>query len=81
MRHGRAEADDVAVGVGNGAFVLPPFRVLRRVHLHAGGAPLRCQVVGIVDEEVRRAGAAVVAGHDTEVELDAVAGGEAVAAS
>jgi len=51
------------------------------VNLDACGAPRRCQVVGVVDEEVRRAGAAVVARHDSEVDLNAVAGGEAVAAS
>ena len=43
--------------------------------------PRRCQVVGVVDKELRPAGAAVAAGHHPKVDLDAVPGGEAVAAS
>ena len=48
--------------------------------LDACGARRRCQVVGIVNEQVRSASAAVVVGHDTKVDLYAVPRGEAVAA-
>jgi folate-dependent tRNA-U54 methylase TrmFO/GidA len=51
------------------------------VKLDACGAPRHCQVVGVVNEEVRSASAAVVVGHDTNVDLHAVPRGEAVATS
>jgi len=43
--------------------------------------PRRCQIVGVAGEQVRRAGAAVAAGHHPKVDLDAVPRGEAVATS
>lgn len=40
--------------------MLPPFGVFWRVKLDPGGSPRLCQVVFVIDEEVRRAGTAVV---------------------
>src|SRR6266536_3385197 len=70
LPHGGAEANDVAIRVDNSAFVLAPFRVLRWVHLDTCGAPRRRQGVGVINEEVRRADAAVLVGDHTKVDLN-----------
>ena len=66
---GRTKTDDVAVRVNEGAFVLPPLRVLWRVHLDARRTPLGRQLVCIVNEQVRSARPAIVFRNDTEVDF------------
>src|SRR3954465_12060922 len=75
----RAEPDDVAVEIDESALVLSPLRVLGPMHFGPRGAPLGCELAGVVHEDIRgRSRPLLAGGHATEVELEAVSHRETV---
>jgi hypothetical protein len=59
--------------------MLSPLRVFRQVDLDPSSEPAGGKLVGVLDEEVRPTGPVMLGGYDAQVDLDAIARGEAVA--
>jgi len=78
----RTEADRIAVGINVNALVLAPRGVLRLVDSDTGRAPLGGQRVGVIDPKVcRRLHYRPAGTWHAQMDLNAVAGGKAVAPS
>ena len=76
----RTEPKDVAVEVDENTFVLSPLSVFRGTDICSDRSPRLCQLIGVVDPEVRRTRPSPrIGGHQPQMDLNTVTGDEAVA--
>lgn len=77
-----AEANDVAVGIDDDAFMLPPFGVLESPDVRAGRRPDAGHLIGVVDEQIRRRrGGSPADGNYAQVDLALIKARVTVAAA
>jgi hypothetical protein len=81
MLYRRAEPNHVAVRIHERPFVLSPFGVFGRVDVGSRIPPLTGQVVGILDEQIRRSARVIDPRDFSKVDLRTVQDREAVTAT